>query len=309
MKIAREAKIAIVAIITIAILLWGWNFLKGINIFKSTDKYYTVYGDIRGLIESGVVILNGYKVGHVSEIRFDKDNVNRIIVEISLEEKVKLPAGTALLIKSSSLVSGIKDLKLVLGEGPGFHVPGDTLVAATEIEITDLIGPIKYKVETVITQIDSTLAAVNGILDPSTRQHLKSTLADLSHSTAQLSASLKTGGKLDKSFDNLASITGNLKDNNDNLANTLQNFSAISDSLEKADIKALVEKADRTFNELDGIMVKINKGEGTAGKLVSNDSLYENLNNALFSLDSLLINVKENPKRYVHFSVFGKKVK
>ena len=309
MKIAREAKIGIVAIITIAIVLWGWNFLKGINIFTSTDKYYAVYGDIRGLIESGVVNLNGYKVGHVSEIRFDKDDVSRIIVEVSLEEKVKLPAGTALLIKGSSLVSGIKDLRIILGKGPGFHVPGDTLIAATEFEITDLIGPIKNKVEAVINQIDSTLAAVNGILDPSTRQHLKSTLADLSHSTAQLSTSLKTGGKLDQSFDNLASITGNLKDNNDNLANTLQNFSAISDSLEKADIKALVEKADHTFNELDGIMAKINKGEGTAGKLVSNDSVYENLNSALFSLDSLLINVRKNPKRYVHFSVFGKKDK
>src|SRR4030042_7150956 len=120
-KISREVKIGFAAIITIGIVIWGWNFLKGINIFKSTDTYYAVYNDIRGLIESGVVILNGYKVGNVGSIRFDKDNIDRIVVEITLEERVKLPLNTVLLIKGSSLVSGIKDLKLVPGDGPGFH--------------------------------------------------------------------------------------------------------------------------------------------------------------------------------------------
>ena len=126
---------------------------------------------------------------------------------------------------------------------------------------------------------------------------------------AELSASLETGGELNTSFDNLASITGNLKNNNEDLSQTLQNISSISDSLEKADIKAVVEKADQTFAKLDMTLAKIKDGEGTAGKLVSDDSLYNNLNSALFSLDSLLIDVKEHPKRYVHFSLFGKKDK
>lgn len=308
-KISREAKIGFVAIITIAVLIWGWNFLKGINIFKPTSNYYAVYSDIQGLIESGVVLLNGYKVGHVSEIRFDKDNITRIVVEVSLDENVRLPVGTALLIKSSSLVSGIKDLKILLGDGPGFHEPGDTLIAAVEKELTDLIGPIKDKAEVVLTRIDSTLAAVNDVLDVSTRQHLKSTLADLSVSAGELSKSLGSGGSLDKSFENLASVTGNLRNNNENLSQTLQNISSLSDSLEKADIKAVVEKADKTFDKLDVALTRIKNGEGTAGKLVSNDSVYNNLNSALFSLDSLLIDLKDHPKRYVHFSVFGKKDK
>jgi len=306
-KISREVKIGFVAIITFGIVIWGWNFLKGINIFKTTDTYYAVYNDVRGLIESGAVILNGYKVGNVGSIRFDKHNVERIVVAINLEEKVKLPVNTVLLIKSASLVSGIKDLKLILGDGPGYHEPGDTLIAATEQELTDLIGPIKSKADIVLTQLDSTLAAVNDILDVSTRQHLKSTLSDLSLSADELSKSLESGGSLDKSFENLASVTGNLRNNNDNLSQTLQNFSSLSDSLEKADIKAVVEKADQTFKKLDVALTKIEKGEGTAGKLITNDSVYNNLNNALFSLDSLLIDLKDHPKRYVHFSVFGKK--
>lgn len=306
-KISREIKIGFVAIITIAILIWGWNFLKGIDILKTTDSYYAVYNDVHGLIKSGVVVLNGYKVGNVGAIEFNKDKVDRIVVKIDLEEKVTLPQNTILLIRNSSLISGIKEIRIVLGEGPGYHAPGDTLMGAVEQEIGEIIGPIKDKAEVVLAQIDSTLAAVNDILDVPTRQHLKATLANLDRSMAELSASLENGGQLNTSFDNLASITGNLKNNNANLTQTLQNFSSISDSLEKADIKAVVEKADLTFARLDSTLAKIQNGEGTAGKLVGDDSLYNNLNSALFSLDSLLIDVKAYPKRYVHFSLFGKK--
>jgi phospholipid/cholesterol/gamma-HCH transport system substrate-binding protein len=308
-KISREIKIGIVAIITIAVLIWVWNFLKGINIFNATDSYYAVYSDVHGLIESGVVVLNGYKVGNVGSIQFNRENVNRIVVEVNLEEKIKLPRNSVLMIRNSSLVSGIKEIRIVLGEGPGFQEPGDTLIAATEQELSDLIGPIKNKAESVLGQIDSTLAAVNNILDVPTRNHLKSTLANLDRSVTDLSASLEPGGKLNSSFDNFASVTGNLKNNNENISQTLQNISSISDSLQKADIKAVAEKADQALAKLDMTLAKINAGEGTAGKLVANDSLYNNLNSALFSLDSLLIDVKEHPKRYVHFSLFGKKDK
>jgi phospholipid/cholesterol/gamma-HCH transport system substrate-binding protein len=309
MKLSREVKIGLVALVTIGILIWGWNFLKGINVFKTSDTYYAVYGDIRGLIESGVVVLNGYKVGNVGAIQFDKDNAGRIVVEIELEEKVKLPRNTVLLIRSSSLISGVKDLKLIMGDGPGYHTPGDTLLAAVENEIGDLIEPIKLKAEILVTRLDSTLASINDILNVSTRENLKATLQHLNYTMAEFSASLSAGGSLDQSFDNLASITGNLKNSNQQITQTLQHFSAISDSLEKADIKAMIEKAGSTFDQLDAALAKINQGEGTAGKLIYNDSLYHNLNSAVFSLDTLLIDLREHPKRYVHFSVFGKKDK
>jgi phospholipid/cholesterol/gamma-HCH transport system substrate-binding protein len=307
MKISRELKIGIVAIVTIGILIWGWNFLKGINIFKTTDTYYAVYNDIKGLIESGVVMLNGYKVGNVGKINFDKNNANRIIVEIRLEEKVRLPENTILLIKSSSIVSGIKDLKIILGNGPGYHTPGDTLIGAVESELTDIIEPLKNKLGLVLVRLDSTLASVNNVLDEKTQKQLKSAIADLSETTAGLSASVAPGGKLDQSFDNLASLTGNLQKSNENITQTLQNLSSISDSLQKADIKSFIEKADQTFEKLDALLAMINAGEGTAGQLVTNDSLYRNLNSAIGSLDSLLVDLKKHPKRYVHFSVFGKK--
>ncbi len=307
MKLSRELKIGIVAIVTIGILIWGWNFLKGINVFKTTDTYYAVYSDIKGLIESGVVILNGYKVGNVGKIYFDKDNASRIVVQIRLEEKVKLPKNTILLIKSSSIVSGIKDIKVILGSGPGYHIPGDTLIGAVESELSDIIEPLKNKLGLVLTRLDSTLASVNSVLDETTRKQLKSAIADLSETTAGLSASLSPGGDLERSFDNLASVTGNIRNNNENLAQTLQNLSSVSDSLQKADIKSFIEKADQTFEKLDALLAMIKAGEGTAGQLVTNDLLYKNLNQTLGSLDSLLTDLKQHPKRYVHFSVFGKK--
>jgi phospholipid/cholesterol/gamma-HCH transport system substrate-binding protein len=306
-KISREIKIGSVALITVVVLIWVWNFLKGVNILENTNSYYAVYSDVHGLIESGVVMLNGYKVGNVGAIQFDKDNVNRFVVEVNLKEKVKLPRNSVLLIRNSSIISGIKEIRIVLGEGPGFQEPGDTLIAATEQELSDLIGPIKDKASSLLGQLDSTLAAVNNILDVPTRNHLKSTLANLDRSVTELSASLEPGGELNSTFDNFASVSGNLKNNNENLSQTLQNISSISDSLQKADIKAVAEKADQTLAKLDMTLAKINNGEGSVGKLVSNDSLYNNLNSALFSLDSLLIDVKEHPKRYVHFSLFGKK--
>jgi phospholipid/cholesterol/gamma-HCH transport system substrate-binding protein len=306
-KISREIKIGSVALITVVVLIWVWNFLKGVNILENTNSYYAVYSDVHGLIESGVVMLNGYKVGNVGAIQFDKDNVNRFVVKVNLKEKVKLPRNSVLLIRNSSIISGIKEIRIVLGEGPGFQEPGDTLIAATEQELSDLIGPIKDKASSLLGQLDSTLAAVNNILDVPTRNHLKSTLANLDRSVTELSASLEPGGELNSTFDNFASVSGNLKNNNENLSQTLQNISSISDSLQKADIKAVAEKADQTLAKLDMTLAKINNGEGSVGKLVSNDSLYNNLNSALFSLDSLLIDVKEHPKRYVHFSLFGKK--
>lgn len=307
MKISRELKIGIVAIVTIGILIWGWNFLKGINVFKTTDTYYAVYSDIKGLIESGVVILNGYKVGNVGKIYFDKDNASRIVVQIRLEEKVKLPKNTILLIKSSSLVSGIKDLKIILGNGPGYHTPGDTLIGAVESELTDFLEPLKNKLGSVLSKLDSTIASVNNVLDETTRKQLKSAIAELSETTASLSASMAPNGDLGQSFDNLASVTGNLRNNNEDITQTLQNLSSVSDSLQKADIKSFIEKADHTFEKLDALLAMIKAGEGTAGQLITNDLLYKNLNTTLGSLDSLLTDLKQHPKRYVHFSVFGKK--
>jgi phospholipid/cholesterol/gamma-HCH transport system substrate-binding protein len=309
MKLSREFKIGFVALLAVALAIWGINYLKGINIFKSTDHYYAVYGNVKGLVENAVVYLNGYKVGSVSKIEFDKDNVNKIVVEISLEQNLKLKKNTSLIIRSGSLISGSKDVDILPGSGAGYHESGDTLPSAIQVELSDYIDPIRAKIESLITAVDTVMSALSDLMDDETRSNLQGTISNLNSATASLKMSLQPSGSLSQSLDNLGSVTDNLKKNNEDITKILQNFAAVSDTLKQANLKALITHAGETFAKTSELFTMINNGEGTAGQLIMNDSAYTNLNSALSNLDSLLIDLREHPKRYVHLSVFGKKDK
>jgi phospholipid/cholesterol/gamma-HCH transport system substrate-binding protein len=289
--------------------VWGINYLKGIDIFKSTDHYYTVYGNVKGLVENATVYLNGYKVGQVAKIEFDKENMENIVVEISLEQNLKLKKNTSLILRSGGIISGTKDIDILPGNGSGYYEPGDTLPSAIQVELTDYIEPIKVKIESVITAVDTLMLAMNDLLDNNTRRNLQGTIANLHQATASLKTSLQPSGSLSNSFGNLDSLTENLRKSNEDISKILKNFAAVSDTLKQADLKTLINNASETFARTSDLFASINKGEGTAGKLIMNDSVYHNLNGALASLDSLLIDLREHPKRYVHLSVFGKKDK
>ena len=309
MKISREFKIGLVALVAIILAIWGINFLKGINILTPTEKYYAVYGNVKGLIESAVVNLNGYKVGNVSKIQFEENNLGKIVVEISLGKKIKLPRNTKIVLRSGSLISGSKDVDLVLGDGPGYYEPGDTLPSSVQVELADYIDPIRSQVESLINSVDTVMVALSKLMDNNTRKNLQGTIANLNNATQSLRLSLQPNGSLSASFSNLASVTENLKKNNEEISTVLHNFAAVSDSLKQSDLKKLITHADETFAKTSELFGKINEGQGTAGKLVVNDSLYNNLNSAVASLDSLLIDLKDHPGRYVRVSVFGKKEK
>ncbi len=309
MKISRESKIGLVALIAIVLAIWGINFLKGINILEPTHKYYAEYTNVKGLVESAVVNLNGYKVGNVSKIEFESDNLKRIVVEISLNKKIKLPRNTKVVLRSGSLISGSKDVDLMLGDGPGFYEQGDTLPSSVQVELTDYIDPIRSQVESLIRSVDTVMVALDKLMDNDTRKNLQGTIANLNSATQSLRLSLQPNGSLSSSFSNLASVTDNLKKNNEEISKVLHNFAAVSDSLKQSDLKQLINHADETFAKTSELFGKINEGQGTAGKLVVNDSLYNNLNSAVASLDSLLIDLKDHPGRYVRVSVFGKKEK
>jgi phospholipid/cholesterol/gamma-HCH transport system substrate-binding protein len=309
MKFSREFKIGFVAFVAVALAIWGINYLKGKNIFESSQQYYAVYNNVKGLVENAVVNLNGYKVGNVTKIQFDKDNINRIVVKISMDKDIKLRKNTTLLLKSGSLISGSKDIDIIPGTGNEFHVSGDTLIGGIQPDITSVLDPVISKVQSVVGAVDTLLLSLNDVLDPQTRANLKSMMANLNSATASLRSSLQPSGHLGQTLGNLNEVTANLKKSNENITNILANFAAISDTLKQAELKALIIHASETFAQTTDLFTKINSGQGTAGQLVVNDSVYNNLNSALSSLDSLLIDLREHPKRYVHLSVFGKKDK
>ncbi len=309
MKISRELKIGIFALITVALLIWGVNFLKGKNIFADTDSYYSVYDNIGGLIESGAVYLKGHKIGSVSSIYFDVERNSKLIVKYTLELKVKIPKNSVFQIYSSSLVSGIKDVRLLLSDENEYYSPGDTVPGDFDRGFEAMLEPIKDQLGRTVAGIDSVLFAINALLNPGAIAGIQHSLENVDHITASLSQSLSPGGNMNESMNNLASFTDALKNSNENLKNIIRNFSEISDSLSEAQIKSAISNADRAMANTAAILGKIEQGEGTLGKLSANDSLYTNLKNVSENLNLLLIDLREHPKRYVHFSVFGKKDK
>jgi phospholipid/cholesterol/gamma-HCH transport system substrate-binding protein len=309
MKINKETKIGIIAIIIISCFIWGYHFLKGKNILTTNDSFYAIYSNIDGLEEASPVIISGYKVGVVESIKLHGIQKDKIIVKFSLEEDLDLPLNTEAIIYPASLIAG-KAIKINFTNAKEYHQNGDTLIGILEKDIisslSDELMPVKNKIENLVVSIDSILT----IFDNERKDNLKNSLDNLEHITNNLNKLLDSdNSKLAKILSNAESISTNLKNNNEQISNILTNFSNISDSLEQANIKSTILKANKTLAEFSEISSKINNGEGKIGMLINNDSLYMNLNNLAANMDSLIIDLNENPNRYVHFSLFGKKEK
>ncbi|MBN1185974.1 MAG: MCE family protein [Bacteroidales bacterium] len=303
MKISREVKIGVVGIITIALFLWGLNFLKGKNVFKSAKYYYAVYDDIIGLKDAHSVYLRGFKVGQVSDILIMKDSARSIIVEFFIEEDLDIPLNSVIKIVPDGFM-GVMALDLLLSNNDTILKSGDTLTSAIETSIMDQLAPIKNKVDTAISTIDSVLGAVNSILDAETQKNLKESIKNLKDFSASLN---DNNSKFNKMLANIESITSNIKNHNEEISKIISNLSDVSDSLAQADIKQTIDKSYEALAQTQEIVDKINRGEGSIGMLINNDTLYNNIESASLNLDKLLIDLREHPKKYVHFSIFGRK--
>ncbi|MGE0088793.1 MAG: MlaD family protein [Bacteroidales bacterium] len=305
MKLTKETKIGIIAVVTFALLIWGFNFLKGKNIIVTSNYYFAVYDHIDGLEEASPVMLSGFKIGVVETIKFHKQQRDKLVVRFSVDKDIKLPVNTIAIIEPATIIAG-KLINLKFSEASQFHSKGDTLIGEVKPGLESELIPIKNKAEQLISSLDSVLS----IFDAERRQGLKNSLDNIENITGDLSGLVaEEKQKLAKILTNFESISNNLKNNNEKISTVLANFSSISDSLAQANIKTTVLNANKTLAELGDIAGKINNGEGTVGLLINNDSLYVNLNQLAADLNKLVIDLNENPKKYVHFSLFGKKDK
>ena len=304
MKIYKETKIGFAVVLIIAFFIWGFNFLKGRNLFTTHRQYYAVFDNVGGLQKSSVVSTNGYKIGTVSDISFMRGNASKIVVEISVDRQFKIPKNSVIEIFSSDIM-GSKAVNLIFGNSNIIASARDTFTSKTADDLSSLVSrqiiPLKTKAENLIVSIDSTIGIVRNTFTPETQRSVRNSVLALE----KLIVSEKQ--KIDEILSNLESISDNLKKNNKSISNITQNLSTISDSIAKSNLKKAIDQASATLSETNQILAKINAGKGTMGKLVNNDSLYYSLNHTVKNLDSLLIDLKAHPKRYVHFSVFGKK--
>lgn len=297
-------------IIGLVLLYYGFNFLKGSDIFSSTKDYRLTFKDVMGLEVSNTVNYNGVVVGRVSSVTPDYEN-DRVNVVISLKKEVKITDQSEILLADDGLVGG---KMLILKINPGDPLPPDSPVKSG-VQV-GLLGSVTEMLDPTLEKVDSLLFTLNIVAREF--QHsgdaLKTLLASATQSTAGLNAIMASNSK------NLNAITGNaavltadlnrvVKDLDSQLKPILANATQFTDSLSTLQLASTMEKLDATIANFQGIVSEINAGKGTIGKLTSNDSLYLNLNNTAESLNKLMVDLKENPKRYVHFSLFGRKDK
>ena len=307
--------IGLVISLTIAVLVWGINYLKGKNFFVKEQEYYVVYNKIEGLTASNPVTINGLRVGQVRDIYFHPDKTGRVIVKFVLTQDYQIPDSTIAMIYSIDLM-GSKGISLNLTHSKKYYNVGDTLFAATEKDLKEQVSaqmlPLKRKAEELMFSMDSVMSVIQYIFNKQTRDNLSKTFESIKMTVRNLestSVSLDTlmrneKGKLAIIFDNIESITTNLKNNNEKLTTILTNFSDISDTLAKANIYQTIINANKALADASDILAKIQRGEGSMGLLINDDSLYNNLNRSADNLDKLLYDINQNPKKYVHFSLF-----
>lgn len=315
MKFSKDAKIGLVVVGAVVILIWGVNYLKGFNVFSSEEIYFAKYDRVDGLKKSSPVTLKGYKVGQIKSIKFNGASAEHLLVEFSISNEFTLPKNSAARIISADIM-GTKQIVLIPGDSKNLLQTGDTLQGSIEGDLKEQVSmqmlPLKKKAEKLMSGVDSVLTVIQYIFNDSTKNNLTRSFGSIEQTLKKLESAsgtldtLLTGQKnhLANIVSNVDSITTNLKDNNKNVTTILTNFSSISDSLSAADIAQTINNAKSTLNQTNEILEKINSGEGSMGMLVNNDTLYMNLEAASNSLTNLLIDIKHNPKKYMHFSLF-----
>ena len=295
----KEVKIALVAIVGVIILFFGMNFLKGLNVFSSTDDYYIEFKDISGLSTSSPIYADGFKVGTVKDVIYDYSGDHPTRVLVGLDKAMRIPAGSTAEIESD-FMGNIK-VNLLLANNPRERVmPGSTIKGYVNGGALGTAADMIPNIETMLPKLDSILGSLNTLLaDPALAQSLhnvQTITGNLTTSTAELNklmASLNKGvpvmmAKADGVLDNTNKLTSNLA---------------------QLDIQNTMQQVDQTINNVKELTAKLNSNNGTLGLLMNDPSLYNNLNSTMCSADSLLTNLRQHPKRYVHFSLFGKKDK
>jgi len=310
-KISNEVKVGATVLLTLVVFVWLFNFLKGKDFLKSTAIYYTVYEKVGGLAESSPVEVNGFKVGVVRSIDFIDAESGKLLVEFSVNKNFKLPKNTFAEIVPVSLLGGMK-VQFVYGNGPGTYSEGDTIPGRLAESLMDKIDteilPVKEKISNLIVVLDSVISSINEVMNADFKKGLSGTIANLNSTTKSLDKIIGSKEKeLTATLDNVNKFTKMLSDNSERMSKTFSNLEAITDTIAAADLYKSVSNLKASLEKAALLMDNLNKGKGTAGQFLTNDTLYTNLTSSLESLNVLLKDMKSNPKRYVHFSVFGKK--
>jgi phospholipid/cholesterol/gamma-HCH transport system substrate-binding protein len=312
-KISNETKIGVMAVVALAALILGFNFLKGSSLFQHTKKLYAIFDNVEGLELSNAVQIDGLTIGSISGINeSDKDLSSGIVVTITLKKDVHIPKNSVGVINSGLLSSAT----IIISKGTDneFLESGDTLKTKKQsnllTQVQASVNPIIVQLGGTLTSLDSLIEVIGSMFDPRLKSNFSSIVANLASSSVELQKMLNTEkGYLATSLKNVSDFTGNLDKNNDHITHTMENLDKTSASLASAKIPEAVESIQSTMTELKGVIGKVNSTDGSLGLLINDRHLYQNLESTTRSLNTLLDDFRVHPKRYVNISVFGKKDK
>lgn len=312
MTISKETKVGILALVTGVIAYMGFNFLKGTDVFSGVNDYHVYYKNVDGLVTSNAVMLNGLQVGKVKSITLIPEKNNELLVTLAISRKIEIHHGSIASLADNGFLGG-KNINLYLVNGGQLLQSGDTLLSKTEIGISALIKektlPVMSNVDTLVNQLKNIATKFD-----STGLFINKLLKNSDQAITSLNGSI--GGTIAENKENLKGITTNMNLLTASLIETekgikplMGKMNGVVDSLNALKLSEAVVSTKKSLATLQVIMGDLQAGKGTIGKLMKNDSVYIHLNRTMADLDRLFINLKEEPKRYVHFSLFGKKDK
>jgi len=318
MKISNETKIGVLTVVAVTLMILGFNFLKGKTLFGSSHTLFAKYTNVQGLAPSNPVMINGLQVGTVYSITTDK-NMKVILVNMTLTKDVNIPVNSFATIKNNPL--GTTTVEIKLGDATQYLPKNDTIPTEMSAGILDAaiqeMRPVLGQVKNAVKSLDSVLRTITSVVDPNAKNNIRGILENLNKTTAGLtesSASLQIllntqTGALAKSLNNVNAFTANLANNNDKLTSVMSNLDKTTTNLSNLDLQKTLTTLDATVNDLKSSLGKLNSTNGTAGMLLNDPKLYMNLTSTANKLNVLIDDIKTNPKRYISFSVFGKKTK
>ena len=299
MSISKEVKVALVAILGIVILYFGMNFLKGLAIFNVEEIYYVKFNNVSGLSSSNPIFADGFHVGSVRDIEYDFNHNGNIVVAFTVDDDLRIPKGSSAEIESDFM--GKVQMNLLLNkDSKDILNPGDTIVGSTSSGLFGKVGELMPTIEQMLPKLDSILGRINTLLaDP----NISKSLGNVQQITKDLTTSTRELNTL------MAGLNKNVPGLMNKANGVLDNTTQLTQNLASVDLDATMSKVNQTLANVQSLTENLNNKQGTLGLLMNDPTLYNRLSKTVQSADTLLNNLREHPKRYVHFSVFGKKEK
>jgi len=305
LKNKNEIKTGILVVLGIGLFIFGFSYLKSNDIFVSDRIFYAVYDDVEGVVKSTPVTVNGFPVGSIQDISFFKNN--SLLVKFRVENDIKFSINSIAQIYETGLIGGKALAIIPANDNSRVAVYNDTLVSSVAPGLTELVNekltPLQENIESMIVSANNVLDKVNAIFDDPTRANLRTSVSDFSETIKDLKETSKMIKSVVKS--NKLSIDQTIT----NVLDISTDLSEISKTINQSELSATMKNFKNSSEGLSRVLNNINEGNGTISKLIDNDSLFRNLNDASKSIDLLIEDIRLNPKRYIHFSVFGKKNK